>query len=191
MISLIKGTIQDKGKDFVVVLTSAGIGYEINMPAAKIGSMLLGQEVKFYTYLKISENSHALFGFENTEEKIFFTQLLSVSGVGPKSAMNILNLGSIDEISSAIAREDVKYLTSVQGLGQKTAERIVVELKTKVNNTDAEKNSGNSQILIDIIDSLVSMGYGKEESKFVAKDLDIGSKSIEELLRLALQKISK
>jgi len=105
--------------------------------------------------------------------------------------MNILNLGSLDELKDAIAREDVKYLTSVQGMGQKTAERLVVELKAKVSSLDNKIKSKASQALIDVIDGLTSMGYGKEEVKLVIRELKTEGRNTEEILREALKKLSK
>ncbi|MDP2684427.1 MAG: Holliday junction branch migration protein RuvA [bacterium] len=192
MISFIKGTIQNTSKDSVVVETSSGVGYEIFLSKTIAIKYSIGKEVSFFTYLKVSESSMDLYGFENSEQKEFFQLLLSVSGVGPKSAMNILNLGSIDEIKNAIAREDVKYLTAVQGMGQKTAERLVVELKTKIGKLGGSKvMSGDSQIMADVIDGLASMGYGKEEAKNAVQSIDAKKKSTEEVLREALKMLSK
>jgi Holliday junction DNA helicase RuvA len=174
-------------------LTAGGVGYEVHLAAGKMGNYKINDEVVFYTYLKVGENSMDLYGFENIAEKSFFELLLSVSGIGPKSAMNILNLGTIDNIKSAIARKDIKYLTAVQGMGQKTAERLVVELQKKVgaieNPTGA--NAGESQILADVIDGLVAMGYGKDEAKAAVEDMDIKGKNTEEVLRKALRVLGK
>jgi Holliday junction DNA helicase RuvA len=192
MISFVTGKIIELNKDSLIVLTASGVGYELNMPPAKVLKYKLGQEMPFFTYLKISENDMSLYGFESTADKAFFTMLLSVSGVGPKSAMNILGLGSAEEIKSAIARKDVKYLTAVQGMGKKTAERLVVELKSKVKDFDVSGESANdSQILADVIDGLGAMGYSREEVKYVIKNINTEKKTTEELLKIVLQKLSK
>lgn len=192
MISYIKGKIKTVDVDSVVVETASGVGYEIFLSKVIALNYSNEQEVSFYTYLKVSDNGMDLYGFENIEQKDFFELLLSVSGVGPKSAMNILNLGSIDEIKNAIAREDVKYLTAVQGMGQKTAERLVVELKAKISKLGGSKIvSGDSQIMADVIDGLASMGYGASEAKDVIKSIDTKDKNTQEVLREALKKLSK
>ncbi len=191
MISFIKGTIIESDKDNVVVQTNSGVGYEIYIPINKISSYRVGQEASFFTYLKVSDSALDLYGFENTEQKEFFELLMSVSGIGPKSAMNILNLGSIDEIKSAIARQDVKYLTEVQGLGQKTAGRLVVELKSKITGKIAGGNDGETRVLVDVVDGLSAMGYGKEEVKEVLNGLELKGKSTEAILRLVLKKLGK
>lgn len=192
MISFIKGTIQSISKDSVVVETAGGVGYKIYLSHEQIIKYLPGQESEFFTYLKVSDSAMDLYGFKNSEQKEFFKLLLSVSGVGPKSAMNIFNLGSLEEIKSAIAREDLKYLIAVQGMGQKTAERLVVELKTKIGKLeDGKEVSGDSQILVDVIDGLVSMGYSREEVRNMVKSINIKGKNTEEVLRLVLKKLGK
>lgn len=188
MISLLKGTIEHVGKDAIVLMTDGGVGYEVVV--RRSGSDVReGDVVTMYTYLKVSENAMELYGFQTMQERAFFQLLLGVSGVGPKSAMNVLALGSIAEIQTAIAREDVQYLTAVQGMGKKTAERMVVELKSKISTSDSGlQTSVDGQTLSEVIDGLVAMGYGKEEAKAVVKGLDAKGKTTEELLRLALQK---
>ena len=114
-------------------------------------------------------------------------KLLTVSGVGPKSAMNILALGSIDDIKSAIVRGDVKYLTAVQGMGKKTAERMVVELKSKIAVKDIGQDITGG-ILSEVMDGLVSMGYTRSEAKDVVQTLDPKGKDTETLLKEALKR---
>lgn len=193
MISFVTGTIKFISKNSLTVLTSGGVGYEIFIPTVKVGNCRVGQEVSLLTYMKVSDSAMDLYGFDAAEEKDFFSLLMTVSGIGPKSAMNILNLGSIDNIKSAISRKDVKYLTDVQGLGKKTAERLVVELQAKVGGygKDQKMESGESQIMVDVIDGLISMGYGKDEAKNIVMDLDIKNKNTQQVLKEALRKLGK
>ncbi len=192
MISYITGKILSKSKVSAVVLTTGGVGYEIGLTTLQLSGISEGQEIGFFAYLKVSDSSLDLYGFESAEEREFFTLLLSVSGVGPKSAMNILGLGSIDQIKDAIARQDVKYLTAVQGMGKKTAERMVVELKSKiakqVTQVSEEKNGG---VLGDVVEGLVSLGYSRDDAREVAQKLDSTGKTSEDLLRIALRMMSK
>ncbi len=192
MIARIKGKIFSQEKNFLVIETSGGVGYEVHMTFSGISRHTIGQEIALYTYLKVSDSSQELYGFETKEEKFFFELLMTVSGVGPKSALNILSLGDMYEIQGAIARGDIKYLTGVQGMGKKTAERLVVELKTKVANLEPSKalseNSDNN-ILSDSIDGLVALGYTRENAKHVLKDIDTHGKSVEEILKQALKRI--
>lgn len=191
MIAFIRGTILGKGKDHLVVETSGGVGYEIKMTLLQLSKFSLGQSVGLHTYLKVSDSAQDLYGFETTEEKSFFELLMTVSGVGPKSAMNILSLGNISQIQSAIARGDVTYLTSVQGLGKKTAERLVVELKNKITGSlenISSSNSVESTILAEVIDGLMAMGYSREEAKEKVKGLEVKDLSTAQLLKIALKK---
>lgn len=176
----------------LVVLTPGGVGYAVGMTKLSLSQYVIGQEVSLHTYMKVSDSALALYGFETVEARQFFELLLSVSGVGPKSAMNILALGSIEDISAAIGRGDVKYLTAVQGMGKKTAERMVVELKSRITKHVTRNNeSQSSRLLVDVIEGLVAMGYGKEEAKAVVREMDAGEKTVEELLREALRNLRR
>lgn len=193
MISLLKGTVQSFTNDAIVLMTAGGVGYEIKVKSEKL-KVKSGEEVSLYTYLKVSENAMELYGFETMEEKAFFSLLLSVSGVGPKSAVNILSLGSIENIQDAILRKDVQYLTAVQGMGKKTAERLVVELKSKIKKNGSSNVAGGEKVgdaLSEVIDGLAAMGYSKEEAKAAAQALDPDGKSTEALLREALRSLSR
>jgi Holliday junction DNA helicase RuvA len=191
MISYLQGTIQSTGKDSIVVLTTGGIGYEVQLTPIKAQQLRTGSSIMLHTYLRVTDSSHTLFGFFDVQEKSFFELLLTVSGVGPKSAMNILALGSIDDISAAIARKDVKYLTSVQGMGKKTAERLVVELQQKVGAVSTHTDDDvNGTAMGEVIDALVAMGYQKTEAIEAVKQLDTADKKIEVLLREALKLLS-
>jgi len=191
MIAFVRGTIFWKGKDHLVLETTGGVGYEIKMTLLQLSKFSLGQNVGLHTYLKVSDSALDLYGFETTHEKSFFELLMTVSGVGPKSAMNILSLGNISQIQSAIGRGDLTYLTSVQGLGKKTAERLIVELKTKITTSldDGESyTSAESSILGEVIDGLMALGYSKEEAKEKVKGIEVHDKTTQQVLKLALKK---
>ena len=143
-----------------------------------------------YTYLKVSDQALDLYGFETIDEREFFELLMTVSGVGPKSAMHIMSLGSMMEIKAAIARGDAAQLSNVQGIGRKTAERLVVELKGKVSGQrSAVSGQPDSEMLGEVIEALVGLGYGREEARMVAQRLPAAGKTTEELLRLALREM--
>ena len=192
MISYIKGKIIEKSERAVLVLTDGGVGYGISMQVAKCASLRVGDSVGLYTYLRVGENALDLFGFESLEEKKFFELLLTVSGIGPKSAMHILELGSLEEISSAIGRGDVGYLTKVSGVGKKTAERIVVELKSKIINHKSKINHEKcGEVLGEVIDGLVSLGYSREEAREAVRDLSVDGKDTGKLVKEALRRLGK
>lgn len=192
MISLLTGTVQEVTPTGIILMTKGGVGYDITTTRVFASSQHIGSEITLNTYLKVSEQAMQLFGFANSEERSFFELLLSVSGVGPKSAMNILALGSVGEIEAAIAREDATYLSAVQGIGKKTAERMVVELKSKIRVSD-QKLKNNDQIVgevfVEVVDALVSMGYEKAQVKQVVKGLE--GDDTELLLREALKKLAR
>lgn len=193
MISIITGIIADKTSDTITVMTFGGIGYEIHVARAIALSAVEGNKIKFHTYLKVTDQSQELFGFETKEKRIFFNLLLSVSGVGPRSAMNILSIGSIEQIQHALARGDALYLSTVQGIGKKTAERLVVELKSKIQAlgvfSQTDSNTSGS-VLVEVIDGLVALGYSRDEARLTIKDMNTNDKDTETLLKEALQSLS-
>jgi Holliday junction DNA helicase RuvA len=191
MISELIGKIINKENSRVVVLTTGGVGYEVNVSPILYLELKKDSEVQLPVYLAIRENSMELYGFENLEQKDLFMKFLEVNGIGPKSALHLLSLGTVAEISSAIARGDVEYLTKVSGVGRKTAERIVVELKSKIKNQKSKVGEGDESgtVLSEVIDALVSLGYSKEEARLVVKDLDGEGKTSEKLLKEALKRV--
>jgi len=196
MISFLIGKIINKENNKICVLTSSGVGYEINLPTFLFLELKNNQEVQLPVYLAVRENSQDLYGFKDLAQKDLFLKFLEVSGIGPKSALHLLSLGTVQEISSAIARGDVEYLTKVSGVGKKTAERIVVELKSKVSALGGFASGGQSSELAgtalgEVVDALVSLGYSKEEARETVKSLDSKDKTSEELLKLAFKVLSK
>jgi Holliday junction DNA helicase RuvA len=188
MISYLQGKILSIHPHKLVLLTQGGVGYELSMQTEKLSKLVVGDMCGVHTYMRVGENLMELFGFENLEEKAFFELLISVNGVGPKSALNIMGLGSLDQIKQAIARQDVPYLTQVSGIGKKTAERMVVELKSKVGKFDVGvERSIVGDKLGDVVDALVSMGYSKEEARDVVKDIEVGEMKMEEILKMVLR----
>lgn len=190
MISLLTGTIHSVHATGVVILTNGGVGYDVTTTRVFASGQQVGAQVSLCTYLKVSEQAMQLFGFASEEERSFFEMLLSVSGVGPKSAMNILALGSVAEIEFAVARGDATYLSAVQGIGKKTAERMVVELKSKVRGQGAERSAHvNSEALGEALDVLVGMGYGRDEVREILQHIE--GEDTEVLLRNALKVLSR
>lgn len=190
MISYITGKILNKQNQKLTILTGSGVGYEVMVMPLFYLDLEEGAEVGLHTYLAVRENALDLFGFQNLEEKDLFLKFLSVSGVGPKTAMHLLSLGTVAEISSAIGRGDVEYLTKVSGVGKKTAERIVVELKSKLQNSEFRIQNGEvGENLGEVIDALVSLGYSKEEARMIVKGLDSKGKTSEELVKEALKRV--
>ncbi len=188
MISLIQGKVVANNGGKLTVLTAGGVGYELMASATSAKNWVMGSEVQILTYLAVRESSLDLYGFANQSEKELFEKFLLVSGIGPKTALHLLSLGSVQEISSAIGRGDLAYLTNVSGIGKKTAERILVELKNKIGAgaTGLEEIEG---ALGDVVEGLAALGYSFIEAREAVKHLDVKGKTSEQLLKEALQRI--
>lgn len=189
MISYLTGTIYNKNNQSVTILTSGGVGYEVCVTPTMYVDLQIDESVSIYTYLAVRENALDLYGFKNLAERGLFLKFLDVSGIGPKSALHLLSLGTVEEISSAISRGDSSYLSKVSGVGKKTAERIVVDLKSKMGDFSSATEDQISESLGEVIDALVSLGYSKEEARLVVKSLDTKDKTSEQLVREALKRI--
>lgn len=176
----------DEGE--IVLMTAGGVGYRVMVSSGSAQNWRVGQEVEIQTYLAVRETALDLYGFVDENERALFLKFLDVSGVGPKTALHILSLGSVGDLSSAISRGDVTHLTKVSGIGKKTAERLVVELKGKLGSisTGNSKQVKTSDAVSDVIDGLVAMGYSALQARDIVKELDTDGKSSEQLLREAL-----
>ena len=192
MISLIKGKIIENNGEQIVLMTAGGVGYEIMVNTNGASHFKTGMETEVLTYMSVRENSMELFGFKNKEEKDLFEKLLLVSGIGPKTALHILSLGSVGEITSAIARADVSYMTKVSGIGKKTAERIVVELKNKVGAVkDLNLGEGLGTELGDVVEGLISLGYSGSQARETVQKLQAEGKTSQQLMKEALKMLGR
>lgn len=163
MIAHIAGVVAEKFGGSVIV-DVVGVGYEINVTALDYEAVMLEQQVKFYTYHHIREQSQELFGFSSLAAKKLFEMLITVQGVGPKAALAILSLGEAEHVRNAIANADSIYLAKASGVGKKTAERVVVDLSDKVGMpivykqeraaVQAELNTSD-----EALEALIALGY--------------------------------
>ena len=191
MISYLEGKILSRGKNSFVVLTGTGVGYEVKVAPGLLLQYSVGDSIKIFTYLQVREDSQDLYGVSSGEELDFFKTLVSVSGVCPKSALHILALGSLAEIKSAIVHGDLTYLTKVSGIGRKIAERIIVELKDKLEKTDAAVGNRDSSKLGDVVEALVEMGYSLNQARDAVKEIKTdgdASKVLKEALKMLNKK---
>jgi len=188
MISIITGKILNKSLTDIIVMTNGGVGYKIFVTPTKIDHYEVGSEIEVLTHLIVREDKQDLYGFETEDERGLFVLALSVSGIGPKSALHLLSIGTAGEIKNAIATGDADYISKVNGVGKKTAQRLVVELKEKVSALVDKSSTYNLQSTStsEVVEALVSMGYKAQQAREVIKNLD-SSKSSEELLREALK----
>ena len=173
MIATIEGTVSEKLGDIVVVDVN-GIGYGLLLPSEDFGSLNTGKKIKLYIYEHIRENSHDLYGFSKLETKSLFEQLLNVNGIGPKMALNMLSIGSADQVRSAIADGDVKFLQRASGVGKRVAERAVVELKDKVGLDGTAGDSvlrRPSAVTDDAVHALMALGYSADDATTALADI--------------------
>ena len=181
--------MQNSGAE-VVIMTAGGVGYRVLVSPNASKQCAVGTETTLNTHLVVREDALDLFGFASGAEKELFKNCISVSGIGPRTALHILELGSVEEITLAIGRGDIGYLTKVSGIGKKTAERLVVELKSKVaKGLGPQELGGVTGPVGDVVDALITLGYSASVARDVAKGLDAKNKTSEQLLREALRKI--
>ena len=197
MISYIKGELTVVYEDKVIVETG-GIGYGIFMPGKSI-SMLpnIGSEVKVHTYLNVREDAMQLFGFLTKDDLEVFRLLIGVSGIGPKGALAVLSALTADELRFAVMAGDAKAITVAPGIGKKTAERLIIELKDKLKLEDmlerekVELDTGiaNEDAQSEAIQALVALVYNSAESLRAVRSVSLKNATAEEILKEALKKM--
>ena len=171
MIARITGTVIDKGEKFAVV-DVGGVGYKIYSSNDTLASIELDATASLYTHLIVREDALDLYGFTSANDQGFFEMLISVSGIGPKSALGILNVASIDSLQQAIGTGDTSYLTKVSGIGRKTAEKIVLELRDKMRaNVTMKENSSSLRAESDAVEALKALGYSQNEARDTLKEV--------------------
>jgi Holliday junction DNA helicase RuvA len=191
MISYIEGEIIMQGANFII-LKAGGVGFKIFvLPDTDVSVDRIG----LYTHMAVREDAMTLFGFNTYEELELFEILIAVSGVGPKAGMGILSIANPNTIKLAIAKEDASILTRVSGIGKKTAERVILELKNRFTLADikgGELNSTQKEIMEqqDVIEALMGLGYGQNEVRQVLSNIP-REKSLEERIKLALKELGK
>ena len=198
MISYVKGILTEIIEDTIIVETG-GIGVEIHVPLTLIGSLPhIGDELKIYTYFKVAEDSMSLYGFENRRDLDMFGQLIAISGIGPKGALAILSTLSPDELRMAVLAGDVKAISAAQGIGAKTAQRVILELKDKISAEDllgsagykntASVNSNESTASSEAVEALIALGYTGSQALRAVREVEIDdSMDSEAVLKAALK----
>lgn len=189
MLYSVTGIIEEKADRMVIVRTGA-FSLRIATPSIRVSSLpMRGEEVSLFTYLHVREGGIDLYGFLDKMELSFFEALVSVSGIGPKSALGILSVASVDKLMAAVSRGESELLRQSSGVGRKTAERIVLELKDKVLAPDDEETVQIMQSDNDIVEALVNLGYPRGQAKEVISKIDAELTDAGERLRDALKKI--
>lgn len=184
MISYLKGTVLEKGLTYLVLEVN-NIGYKVFV-TPEILEAKIGDEVAVFTYMKVADDGQSLFGLPDFSTLQFFEMLITVSGVGPKVALAILSSAQTDAIKNAIANQDAGVFTRISGVGLKTAEKIIVELKNKVGAVSGHEAGGSSEVF----DALMALGYNQREVREVINKVD-RSLSEQEQIRQALKLMGK
>ena len=201
MFSYIKGTLEYKGEDYIVI-ENGNIGYEIKTSGSVINRLSqMHERVTVYTYLYVREDEMTLYGFLKKDELSIFKLLISISGVGPKAALSVLTALNVEELHMAVLSEDSKAISKANGIGSKTAQRIIIELKDKlklediygelpfespdVNVTDSDMDAVKEAAM-----ALTSLGYSNAEAlRAIKKVENYKVMNVEELLKAALKRI--
>ena len=190
MIAHIKGTIAEKFENSVIVDVN-GVGYELTISTSDFEKTNLNDVIKFYTYHSIRENSEELYGFSSLAAKRLFQLLISVQGIGPKAAISILSLAAPEEVRNAIANADVAFVSKASGVGKKSAERVIVDLRDKVG---VPSHYGTTIIAPkaeitendEALDALIALGFPLKEATAALENVD-KNLSVEERIKLALK----
>lgn len=203
MIGSVTGKIAYLGEDFCLLETAGGVGYRVFMPGNQLGKLVLGNELRALTYTAVREDAILLYGFLDQETYELFTMLLGVSGVGPKGANGICSAISPESFYLAIQSRDMKVLTKLPGIGKKTAERLILELKDKVGSMDLDPDGDDSAFVAavsgtgsdnvnDAVEALASLGYANSEILPVIRKIkDYKKLSSEDIIRQALKLFAK
>lgn len=203
MFAYIKGSLEMKFKDYLVI-DVGGLGYKIFMSETAINTIgQIGDIVKVFTYYRVREDDISIYGFKTQEELRMFELLLSVSGVGAKSALSMLSCIEPSEFALAVISNNVKVLTQIPGIGNKSAQRIILELKDKLKaeqteQTDSTSKTSTNKSVTEIttnvqeaISGLMVLGYARKDIEKAFEHLDVNSLSLEDLIKKGLVLLSK
>ena len=195
MFAYLRGKLVLKNSENVVI-DVGGVGYSLQTPYSTYTSLPdLDSEVKLYTYMAVREDNVSLFGFYSLEEKKIFEQLISVSGIGPKLAVGVLSDITPTDFSLAVITDDVNRLTKISGIGKKTAQRIIIELKDKMKSVEIDNNTDEAPVLRSVvsndveeaISALQVLGYSNKDAVSMVNAVIQEGMKVEEIVKLALK----
>lgn len=195
MISYIKGLVESVESDRIIIENNE-IGYNIFMPQTSLEMIGVGEKLKIYTYFSVREDAMQLYGFLSKDELELFKKLINVSGVGPKGGLAIISACPGDSLQMAIISGDAKMISKAQGIGAKTAQKIIIELKDKIDLNEMISKNGtesvniNSTVQSDVLEALSSLGYSKTDAFNAVKKANITEDmNVEVALKEALKNI--
>lgn len=190
MISRLKGKITYKGTDWVEI-SAGGVGWQVFLPPGKLSRFSVGKKAEIFIYQRVAENIQELYGFVSRKDKRVFELLISVSGIGPRTAVGIFSIGDGERILRAVSEADVDFFRQVKGLGNKGSQRIIVDLKPRVGSVkelDLETGQGSNQL---VYQALESLGFGRQESRSALRKLPKEIRSDNEKIKFALKELGK
>lgn len=191
MISQLEGQVSYiNQKKSHLILSVSGVGYKIFTNQKNLDNLKIGDFKIFWTYLAVRENSLDLYGFADKKELDFFELLLNVSGIGPKSALNVLSSTDTTTLSKAIIKEDGSYLTKMSGIGKKNADKIVLELKNKIGDIENLEEIEDTKDDSDVIEALMSIGYSQRDATEAVKKIPPEISGINERIKEALKNLN-
>ena len=191
MIGRLNGRLIEKNPTDLLI-ECGGVGYEVKISLNTFSQLGSDEAVQVFTKLIVREDAHILYGFANKEEREMFNHLVSVSGIGPNTAMIMLSSLVPDEIAQAILTEDVATIQKIKGIGTKTAQRVIIDLKSKVSKMELSSENiftSNNRNRFDALNALVSLGFDKISAEKVLDKIDTGNQSVEELIKDALRNL--
>lgn len=190
MIRMVRGSVVARGKDYLVI-DVGGVGYKVFVPEPVALEAEMNGELTLHTYLQVREDALNLFGFTDVEELAMFELLIGVNGVGPKVALATLGVLNPDMLRSAVASEEPAMIARVPGVGKRTAEKIVLELRDKVKHVSGIQSIAfATDVDSEVIDALISLGYSVVEAQRAVQKLPKEAAGVEERLRLALSQFT-
>ncbi|MEK7607684.1 MAG: Holliday junction branch migration protein RuvA [Patescibacteria group bacterium] len=191
MITHIQGIVLHKAERSAVIVVG-GLGYKVFLTEITIEKLREGKEASLWTHLAIREDSQTLYGFPSKDELHFFELLISISGIGPKTALGILNVSSVSNIRKAVLTDDTSHLTKVSGIGKKIADKIVLELRGKLGVESADgADSISLRDEVDALEALKALGYGHREAREAMKEIDPSVTDTGERVKKALKLLGK
>lgn len=198
MIGQIRGTLLEKQPPLLLIDVH-GIGYEVDAPMSTFYQLPdIGKDISLFTHLIIREDTHQLYGFYSRDERLLFRNLLKVNGVGPRLALTILSSVTPEDFVHCVLNQDAVNLVRIPGVGKKTAERLIIEMRDRLSDwcqpangagLQGKEDHNRQQILQDAISALVSLGYKPHEASRIVTKIDDGKATSESLIRLALREM--
>lgn len=189
MISFIEGEVIEITEKYTTISVQ-GLGYKIFSTKHVLSSLQKGDSASLFCHLAVRETALDLYGFENKKEKDFFELLISISGIGPKSALGILDVADIETLKTAVVSGDTSHLTKVSGIGKKNAEKIVLELSNKIDGLESESSQTPSGS-IDVLEALIALGYSQNEARKALQAIPKDVMDTEQKIKYALKEIGK